>query len=77
MTENSKFGVIIGTVLAEDLDENKTITYTIDSTLNLGSLIHLDSDHGDIVVTNKIDREENEWLNISVSKFKQMRRVRT
>lgn len=67
VTENSKFGVIIGTVQAEDLDENKTIIYSIDNTTELGKLIYLDSDHGDIVVANKIDREENEWLNITVT----------
>lgn len=68
--ENTKFGVIIGTILASDPDENKTISYAIDSVPELGNLIFLDADHGDIVVANKIDREENEWLNITVSKFK-------
>lgn len=67
VTENSKFGVIIGTVLAEDSDENKTITYNIEGTPEIGNLIYLDSNHGDIVVANKIDREENEWLNMTVS----------
>lgn len=69
VTENSKFGILIGTVLAEDPDENKTITYSLDSKQELGSLIYLDSDHGDIVVANKIDREENEWLNLTVTFF--------
>lgn len=67
VTENSKFGILIGTVLAEDPDENKTISYSIESTSELANLIYLDADHGDIVVANKIDREENEWLNLTVS----------
>lgn len=66
VTENSKFGILIGTVLAEDPDENKTISYSIESTSELANLIYLDADHGDIVVANKIDREENEWVNLTV-----------
>lgn len=66
VTENSKFGVIIGTVLAEDSDENRTIVYSLETSPELGSLVYLDSDRGDIVVANKIDREQNDWLNITV-----------
>lgn len=65
--ENSKYGVKIGTIRADDLDKNKTITYSIANSLEQNNFIYLDSVHGDLIVANKIDREENDWLNLTVS----------
>ncbi|KAJ8962164.1 hypothetical protein NQ318_018121 [Aromia moschata] len=66
VTENSKHGIAIGTITADDLDKNKTITYSLDGRYEIIELIHLDPDSGDIVVANKIDREVYEWLNLTV-----------
>ncbi|KAJ8972931.1 hypothetical protein NQ317_011741 [Molorchus minor] len=66
VTENSKHGVVIGNVIADDLDKNKTITYALDGLYETASLIHLDPDSGDIVVANKIDHEVYQWLNLTV-----------
>ncbi|KAJ3665071.1 hypothetical protein Zmor_000585 [Zophobas morio] len=66
ITENSKNGVTIGNVLADDADKNKTITYTLDGRYEITELIHLDSDSGDLIVANKIDHELYEWLNLTV-----------
>ncbi|XP_015840656.1 cadherin-23 isoform X2 [Tribolium castaneum] len=66
ITENSKNGVTIGNVLAEDADKNKTITYTLDGRFEITELIYLDSNSGDLVVANKIDHEIYDWLNLTI-----------
>lgn len=66
ITENSKNGVTIGNVLADDPDLNKTITYTLDGRYEITELIYLDSNSGDLVVANKIDHEVYDWLNLTV-----------
>ncbi|RZC35307.1 cadherin-23 [Asbolus verrucosus] len=66
VTENSKNGITIGSVMAEDADKNKTITYTLDGRYEITELIHLDSDSGDLVVANKIDHEVYDWLNLTI-----------
>lgn len=66
MAENSKNGVVIGNVIADDADKNKTVVYTLEGPLELTNLIHLDKDSGEIVVANKIDHELHNWLNLTV-----------
>ncbi|XP_068152690.1 cadherin-23 [Drosophila tropicalis] len=66
ITENSINGVMIANVLAYDLDKNRTITYTMEGNPIYRNLIHLDAQTGEIVVANKIDHEQHQWLNFSV-----------
>ena len=66
MTENSKNGVNIANIVADDADKNRSITYSLESPKELTDLVHLDSETGEMVVANKIDREQYSWLNLSV-----------
>ncbi|KAG8235451.1 hypothetical protein J437_LFUL011362 [Ladona fulva] len=66
ITENSKNGVTILNVLADDADKNRTITYSLEGHRSIIEMIHLHQDTGEIVVANKIDREVHSWLNFSV-----------
>ncbi|XP_046805505.1 cadherin-23 [Lucilia cuprina] len=66
ITENSMNGVLITNVIAYDVDKNRTITYSLEGNPLIRQLIHLDSHTGEIVVANKIDHEQYQWLNFSV-----------
>ncbi|CAH0553770.1 unnamed protein product [Brassicogethes aeneus] len=66
VTENSKNGVPIGTVIADDSDKNKTITYTLEGNFETTSLLYLAKNTGHIVVATKIDHEIYSWLNLTV-----------
>ncbi|SPP80357.1 cadherin-23 [Drosophila guanche] len=66
ITENSINGAMIVNVLAYDADRNRTITYALEGNPTYRSLIHLDAQTGEIVVANKIDHEQHQWLNFSV-----------
>ncbi|XP_064550681.1 cadherin-23 [Drosophila montana] len=66
ITENSINGVLIANVLAYDVDKNRTITYALEGNPVYRSLVHLDAQTGEIVVSNKIDHEQHQWLNFSV-----------
>lgn len=66
ITENSKNGVHIASIVADDADKNRTITYSLESQPEIADLIHLDSETGEMVVANKIDREVFAWLNMTV-----------
>ncbi|XP_022221011.2 cadherin-23 [Drosophila obscura] len=66
ITENSINGAMIVNVLAYDVDRNRTITYALEGNPTYRSLIHLDAQTGEIVVANKIDHEQHQWLNFSV-----------
>lgn len=68
VAENSKNGVSIGNVVADDPDKNKTVVYSLEGMPSIVKLIYLDGDTGDIVVANKIDRESHSWLNLTVNK---------
>ncbi|CAG9827600.1 unnamed protein product [Diabrotica balteata] len=50
IAENSKHGTAIGSVTADDIDKNKTITYSLEGAIELTSLVHLNQDDGNIVV---------------------------
>jgi cadherin 23 len=66
VTENSKNGVHIASIVADDADKNRTITYTMENPRELTQMINLDPETGEMAVANKIDRELNSWLNITV-----------
>uniref|UniRef100_A0A8D8Q5N3 Cadherin-23 n=1 Tax=Cacopsylla melanoneura TaxID=428564 RepID=A0A8D8Q5N3_9HEMI len=66
ITENSKMGINIANVVAEDKDKNRTIKYSLEAMPKIRELISLDEDTGEIVVANKIDHEQHKWLNLSV-----------
>ncbi|XP_049786609.1 cadherin-23-like [Schistocerca cancellata] len=66
ITENSKNGMTIINVVADDPDKNRTITYSLEGPHKSTSLVYLDPETGEIVVANKIDREQTPWLNFTV-----------
>ncbi|KAL2733633.1 cadherin-23 [Vespula maculifrons] len=66
VTENSKNGVNIASIVADDADKNRSITYSLESPKELTDLVHLDPETGEMVVANKIDRELYPWLNLTV-----------
>lgn len=64
--ENSPHGVTIMSVVAYDMDKNKTIRYSLEGPKEITDLLHLDAETGEIVVANKIDYEVFPWLNFTV-----------
>ncbi|XP_017773804.1 PREDICTED: cadherin-23 [Nicrophorus vespilloides] len=66
VAENSKNGVIIGGVIADDADKNKSVTYTLEGRDDLVKLLYLNKNSGDLVVANRIDHEVYEWLNLTI-----------
>ncbi|XP_024946017.1 cadherin-23 isoform X2 [Cephus cinctus] len=66
VTENSKNGVNIASIVADDADKNRTITYSLESPKEVTDLVHLDPETGEMVVANRIDREMYAWLNLTV-----------
>lgn len=66
ITENSKNGVNIATVIADDADKNKSINYFLEGREELLNLVHMDSKTGEVVVASKIDHELYPWINLTV-----------
>lgn len=66
VTENSKNGVNIANIVADDADKNRSITYSLQGPKEITDLVHLDPETGEMVVANKIDREMYSWLNLTV-----------
>ncbi|XP_037943445.1 cadherin-23-like [Teleopsis dalmanni] len=66
ITENSINGILIANVVAYDIDKNKTIIYSMEGNPIYRNLVHLDTQTGEILVANKIDHEQHQWLNFSV-----------
>uniref|UniRef100_W4VR90 Putative cadherin egf lag seven-pass g-type receptor n=1 Tax=Corethrella appendiculata TaxID=1370023 RepID=W4VR90_9DIPT len=66
ITENSPNGVTITSVVAYDVDKNKTIRYSLEGPQEMTALVHLDAESGEIVVANRIDHETFQWLNFTV-----------
>ncbi|CAL1677979.1 unnamed protein product [Lasius platythorax] len=66
VTENSKNGVNIANIVADDADKNRSITYSLQGPKEITELVHLDPETGEMVVANKIDREMYSWLNLTV-----------
>ncbi|PZC75961.1 hypothetical protein B5X24_HaOG205302 [Helicoverpa armigera] len=66
ITENAKNGVNIATVIADDADKNKSMSYFIEGREELLGLVHMDSKTGEVVVASKIDHEMYPWINLTV-----------
>ncbi|KAJ8674820.1 hypothetical protein QAD02_010606 [Eretmocerus hayati] len=66
VTENSKYGVHIANIVADDADKNRTITYSLESSREIGDMIDLNSETGEVTVANRIDREIHPWINLTV-----------
>ncbi|XP_063618733.1 cadherin-23 [Cydia splendana] len=66
IAENSKNGANIVTVIADDADKNRTMTYYVEGPEKLLNLIHMESSTGEMVVANKIDHEQQAWINLTV-----------
>ncbi|XP_049696338.2 cadherin-23 [Helicoverpa armigera] len=66
ITENSKNGVNIATVIADDADKNKSMSYFIEGREELLGLVHMDIKTGEVVVASKIDHEMYPWINLTV-----------
>ncbi|XP_055586421.1 cadherin-23 [Uranotaenia lowii] len=64
--ENSPHGVPIMSILAYDIDKNKTIRYSLEGPKDVTNLLHLDAETGEIVVASRIDYEQFRWLNFTV-----------
>ncbi|XP_071547485.1 cadherin-23 isoform X3 [Panulirus ornatus] len=66
VAENAKKGTTIVTVVADDVDRNRTITYSLQGPSEILSLVNLDRETGEIVVADRVDREVFSWLNFTV-----------
>ncbi|KAG8193980.1 hypothetical protein JTE90_013674 [Oedothorax gibbosus] len=66
VTENTKPGSPIVTVVAEDADKNRTLTYSLQGNVDIIGLVGMDKKSGEVSVSNKIDREQFSWLNVTV-----------
>lgn len=67
ITENSQSGTAILNIVADDVDKNRTISYSLEGSLGKTTdLVHLDRDTGEMVVAGRIDHEQSPWLNMSV-----------
>lgn len=53
-------------MIATDVDANKSISYDLEGPEAITSLIHLDSESGEIIIANKVDHEATKWLNFTV-----------
>ncbi|XP_050665095.1 cadherin-23 [Leptidea sinapis] len=63
--ENSKNGAHIETLVADDADKNRTMTYVLEGTEDLLELVHIDKSSGQMVVSNRIDHEMYPWINLT------------
>ncbi|XP_054716346.1 cadherin-23-like [Uloborus diversus] len=78
VTENTKPGSPIVTVVAEDADKNRSLTYSLQGSPDIIGLVGVDLKSestgllwlhpitGEVSVSNKIDREMFSWLNVTV-----------
>ena len=66
VSENSGTGTKIMTVLATDLDVNRTIRYSLKGKPRFSRMVSIDDETGEIFVSGKIDREVYDWLNLTV-----------
>ena len=64
--ENSQLGTQILTVVAEDKDKNRTISYEFQGFDPVMNFVDLDNETGVILVKKRIDRELTPWLNFTV-----------
>ncbi|KAI4457764.1 fat atypical cadherin-related [Holotrichia oblita] len=66
VNENSKSGTLIGSVVADDLDRNRSMIYILEGHPDILNLVHLHNNTGDLLVSNKIDHEVYNWINMTV-----------
>ena len=66
VTENSKIGSPVVTARAIDVDKNRTITYSLEGPSDLLRLISIDRKTGEVLVSDKIDRETTSWINVTL-----------
>ncbi|XP_050735758.1 cadherin-23-like isoform X6 [Eriocheir sinensis] len=66
VAENSKNGTTVVSVVADDIDKNRTIAYSLQGPRQVLSLMKLDSETGEVIVTGRVDRERFSWLNFTV-----------
>ncbi|XP_063244010.1 cadherin-23 [Bacillus rossius redtenbacheri] len=66
VTENSKNGVTVINVVADDADKNRTIKYMLEGSRTIMDLLYLDEETGEVVVASRIDHEVTPWLNFTV-----------
>ncbi|XP_035210796.1 cadherin-23-like isoform X2 [Stegodyphus dumicola] len=66
VTENTKPGSPIVTVVAEDADKNRSLIYSLQGSPDIIGLVGMDKKSGEVSVSNKIDREMFSWLNVTV-----------
>lgn len=66
ITENSKNGVNIVNVIADDADRNRTMVYFVEGREEYLNMVHMESTTGELVVANKIDHELYPWINLTV-----------
>ncbi|XP_053612756.1 cadherin-23 [Plodia interpunctella] len=66
VTENSKNGAHIATVIADDADKNRTMTYFVEGPQELLGMVHMEATTGELVVANRIDHELYPWINLTV-----------
>lgn len=66
VTENSKIGSPVVTVRAMDIDKNRSITYSLEGPSDLLKLISIDRKTGEVLVSDKIDRETTSWINVTL-----------
>ncbi|OQR73271.1 cadherin-23-like, partial [Tropilaelaps mercedesae] len=66
VTENSKIGSPVVTVRAIDIDKNRSISYSLEGPSDLLKLISIDIKTGEVLVSDKIDRETTAWINVTL-----------
>ncbi|XP_076057455.1 cadherin 88C isoform X2 [Oratosquilla oratoria] len=66
VAENAKSGTTIVNVVADDVDKNRSITYLLEGVSEIHRLIHLDTETGEVVVADRVDREKFPWLNFTI-----------
>lgn len=54
------------TVNAEDADTNKSVIYSLEGKQELLQLIKINHKTGEVVVSERIDRERYSWINVTV-----------
>ena len=65
ITENAVAGTPIVTVNADDPDTNKSVIYSLEGRQELLQLIKINHKSGEVVVSERIDREKYSWINIT------------
>lgn len=54
-------------MVADDLDKNRSMIYILEGHPDILNLVHLNNNTGDLLISNKIDHEVYNWLNMTVN----------